>query len=170
MDRLLIELLNTDEETRVGAAVAIVSEATARRLWPNREPLGRYLQYEEPKQTNTHFVQVIGVARDVRTWRPEEIDPLFIYAPLDPLHEGTRVGLLVRTSGTAREIEPRVRAVAQELEPTLYLKTRSLAEAFVGLAAIGEARSMSALLAGLGLLALLLAAVGLYGVMTYSVS
>src|SRR5262249_38060822 len=90
----------TEEEARAGAAVAIVSEAVARRLWPNQEPLGRFLQYEEPKQTNTHFVQVIGVARDVRSRRPEEIDPLFFYIPLDPLHEGIGVGLLARTSGS----------------------------------------------------------------------
>jgi predicted permease len=160
----------TDEETRAGAAVAIVSEATARRMWPNQEPLGRFLQYEEPKETNTHFVQVIGVARDVRTRRPEEIDPPFFYIPLDPLREGAGVSLLVRTSGSAREMEPRVRAVAQDLEPTLYLKTRTLAEAFAGLADIVAARSASTLLASLGLLALLLAAVGLYGVMAYSVS
>src|SRR5262249_30669465 len=53
---------------------------------------------------------------------------------------------------------------------TLYLKTRTLAEAFAGIEKIGAARLASALLAGLGLLALLLAAVGLYGVMAYSVS
>ena len=160
----------TEEEARAGAAVAIVSEATARRLWPNQEPLGRYLQYEEPKQTNTHFVQVIGVARDVRAGRLEEIDPPFFYIPLDPLREGAGVRLLVRTSGSAREMEPGVRAVAQDLEPTLYLKTRTLAEAFAGLKDIGAAHSASTLLAALGLLALLLAAVGLYGVMAYSVS
>src|SRR5262249_28685716 len=69
--------LFTDVEARAGAAVAIVSEATARRLWPNQDPLGRYLQYEEPKGTKTNYVQVVGVARDIRTRRPEEIDPLF---------------------------------------------------------------------------------------------
>jgi len=157
----------TEEEARVGAAVVVVSEATARRLWPNQEPLGRVLRYGGNKLT---FAQVIGLARDVQTINFGAIDPLFLYAPLDARRENVRVGLLVRASGPAKEMEPRVRAMARELEPTLFLKTRTLAEAFASTGEVERARVASRLLAGLGLLALLLAAVGLYGVMTYLVS
>jgi putative ABC transport system permease protein len=157
----------TEEEAREGAAVVIVSEATARRLWPNEDPLGRFLRYGGNKLT---FAQVIGLARDVKTTDFGEIDPLFLYAPLDAHRENVRIGLLARAFGDAKEMEPRVWAVARELDPTLLLKTRTLTEAFVGGEQVAIARVVSWVLAGLGLLALLLAAVGLYGVLAYSVS
>jgi predicted lysophospholipase L1 biosynthesis ABC-type transport system permease subunit len=157
----------TEEEAHAGAAVVVVSEGTARRLWPNQDPLGRVLQYGINKPT---FAQVIGLARDVQTINFGAIDPLFLYAPLDARGENVRVGLLVRASGPAKEMEPRVRAIARELEPTLFLKTSTLADAFASRGEVERARVASRLLAGLGLLALLLAAVGLYGVMTYLVS
>jgi predicted permease len=155
----------TEEEARAGAAVVIVSEATARRLWPNEDPLGRFLRYGGNKLT---FAQVIGLAREVNT--TNQIDPLFLYAPLDARRENVRIGLLARTSGDAKEMEPNVRAVARELDPTLLLKTRTLTEAFAGREQVAIARVASWVLAGLGMLSLLLAAVGLYGVLAYSVS
>src|SRR5262245_46493773 len=157
----------TEEEARAGAAVVIVSEATARRLWPNEDPLGRFLRYGGNKLT---FAQVIGLSRDVKTAGFGAIDQLFLYAPLDARRENVRIGLLARTSGDAKEMEPRVRAVARELDPTLLLKTRTLTEAFARGEQVEIARVASRVLAGLGLLALLLAAVGLYGVLAYSVS
>jgi len=159
----------TDEETRAGAAVVVVTEATARRLWPNQEPLGQSLRTEE----NASLAQVIGVARDAQNARLGEIDPLFLYVPLDQRYERYQPLVLARTSG-AREIQPRVRAVVKALDPTLVLNMNywmfTLADRFASDGRVIAIRAASALLAGLGLLALLLAAVGLYGVMTYLVS
>jgi predicted permease len=157
----------TEEERRTLAAVVVVSEATAQRLWPNQDPLGSYIQYARSGGTPT-FAQVVGVARDIQT-DFGEITPA-LYAPFAPRLESYIDCLLVRTSGDAKEMEPRVRAVAHELDPTLFLKTFTLAEKFDGTEKVQAARAVSVLSAGLGLLALLLAAVGLYGVMTYLVS
>jgi putative ABC transport system permease protein len=77
---------------------------------------------------------------------------------------------LVRTSGDAKEIEPMVRAAARGLDPTLLLKTETLADSISGMEKVKIARAASLFSGSLGLLALLLAAVGLYGVMAYSVS
>ncbi len=161
----------TEEEALTGKAVVVVSEGTARRLWPNQEPLGRVLQYADCDCSKPTFAQVIGVAGDIptREMGKPEIDPLFLYAPLDTRRDYV-FKLLVRTSAAAKEMEPRIRAVAREIEPALFLKTRTLAEEFGSIEEIKAARVASALLAGLGLLALLLASVGLYGVMAYSVS
>jgi len=159
----------TEEERRAGAAVVVVSEATARRLWPNQEPLGKLLRTNE----NASLAQVIGVARDVQNERFGAIDPLFLYLPLDQRHESEQPNVLVRASGAARDIEPMVRAIAQEQEPTLILmgyRTFTLADNVSRISGVMQARVVSASFAGLGLLALLLAAVGLYGVMAYSVS
>src|SRR5262249_19372133 len=65
----------TDEERRAGAAVVVVSETTARNLWPNQDPLGKLLR----TGLNAAFAQVIGVARDAQNVYPCEIYPLFLY-------------------------------------------------------------------------------------------
>jgi len=157
----------TEEERRTGAAVVIVSEATAQRLWPNQDPLGRFLQYARTGGPPA-FSQVVGVARDIQTVFGEIVPALS--APFAPRLLSYIDSLLVRTSGAAKEMEPRVRAVAHGLDPTLFLKTFTLAEDFAGIEQVQVARAVSVLLAGLGLLALLLASVGIYGVMTYLVS
>jgi putative ABC transport system permease protein len=160
----------TEEETRAGAAVVVVTEATARRLWPNQEPLGQSLRRGE----NASAAQVIGVARDAQNARFGEIDPLFLYVPLDQRYESYQPLVLARTSGVAKEIQPGVRAIVHALDPTLILNMNyrmfTLADRFARDGQVISTRAASALLAGLGLLALLLAAVGLYGVMAYSVS
>jgi len=158
----------TEEERRTGAAVVVVSEATAQRLWPNQDPLGRFLKYARTGGTPI-FAQVVGVARDIQKNDFGAIAPRFLYAPLEPRLESYVNRLLVRTSGAAKEMEPRVRAVAHGLDPTFFLKAFTLAEKFSGIEQVQAARAVSVLLAGLGLLALMLASVGLYGVMTYLV-
>jgi putative ABC transport system permease protein len=160
----------TEEETHAGAAVVVVTEATARRLWQNQEPVGQSLRTDE----NASVAQVVGVARDAQNARLGEIDPIFLYVPLDQRHEGYQPLVLARTSGSAKEIQPRVRAVVHALDPTLILNMNyrmfTLADRYARDGDVIATRAATALLAGLGLLALLLAALGLYGVMTYLAS
>ncbi|MGH9751335.1 MAG: ADOP family duplicated permease, partial [Blastocatellia bacterium] len=152
----------TEEERRAGASVVVVTESTARNLWPNQDPLGKLMRTEP----NTAYAQVIGVARDAQNVQLGKIDPLFLYLPLLERHNAGQ--LIVRTSRDAGEVKPLLRAEARSLDPNVLLNMRALEDE------VAEqkwpTRVASALAAGLGLLALLLAAVGLYGVMAYSVS
>jgi putative ABC transport system permease protein len=152
----------TDEERRAGAAVVVVSETTARNLWPNQDPLGKLLQTE----LNAAFAQVIGVARDAQNVYPGEIDPLFLYLPFEPRRDADYI--LVRTDRAPAEMEPLLRAKARALDPNVLLYANDLD--YVLARAQGPTRLASALSSGIGLLALLLAAVGIYGVIAYSVS
>ncbi|MGH9853273.1 MAG: ABC transporter permease [Blastocatellia bacterium] len=152
----------TEEERRAGASVVVVTESTARNLWPNQDPLGKLVRTEP----NAAFAQVIGVARDAQNVQLGKTDPLFFYLPLSARHGAGQ--LLVRTTRDAGEMKPLLRAEARALDPSVLLNTRALEDE------VAEqkwpTRVASALSAGLGLLALLLAAVGLYGVMAYAVS
>jgi predicted permease len=152
----------TEGEMRAGAAVVVVSETTARNLWPNQNPLGKLLR----TKPNAAFAQVIGVARDAQNVHPGEIDTLFLYLPFEPLRDADFI--LVRTDRAPAEMTPLLRATAQSLDPSVALDTSDLD--YVIARRQGPTRLASALSSGLSLLALLLAAVGLYGVMSYSVS
>ena len=155
----------TEEEMRAGAAVAVITESTARQLWPNQDPVGKLLQ----TKPDAAFSQVIGVARDAQISRLGEIDPLFIYLPFDA-RSNIDLGVLVRTSRDAKEMAPLVRVAARALDPTLFLQTSSMEERTASSELVRSARGASVISAGLGLLALLLAALGLYGVIAYSVA
>ena len=87
----------TEEEARAGAAVIVVDESTARRLWPNQEPTGQLLQ----TKPNTASAQVVGVARNARIQFAQS-DPLFFYQPLTYLETAS---LLVRTTLDAGEMK-----------------------------------------------------------------
>jgi predicted permease len=158
----------TEEEARTGAQVVVVSEATARRLWPGEEPIGKTLRVQSGEAT--HFAEVVGVARDAQTLHFGEIPPVFAYVPLVQ-RQWQDLSLLVRASRDANEIKPLVRATAREMEPTvrLWLHTpeEEIANSKWGYMATKVA---SQLAAALGLLALLLATIGVHGVMAYSVS
>jgi len=152
----------TEEERRAGAAIVVVTETTARNLWPNQDPIGKFLRAEP----NAAFAQVIGVARDTQNVSPGEIDPLFLYLPLEPRHG--LGSILVRTDRAPAEMEPLLRANARALDSKVLVYTSDLD--YVVARTQGPTRMASAVSSGLGLLALLLAAVGLYSVMAYSVS
>jgi putative ABC transport system permease protein len=148
----------TEEERRTTAAVAVVTEALANKLWPGEDPIGKKVLRV---RSTPH--QVVGVAQDAKNVFGE-IHPLFY----SPIQRGTVV--LVRTSRNAREMLPMVKAAAQSIDPNLALKIDTGAGYFAKTARMKNTRTASALASGLGLLALLLAAVGLYGVMAYSVA
>jgi predicted permease len=144
--------------------VAIVNETMARRLWPGKEALGkRFRCFGE-----NWVIEVVGIARDAkyRTLGEEMIS--FMYFPLLQ-HYTPRGTLHVRTEGNPDEVLGIVRGQVQAMEKNMPL---------VPVNTIGQVldqilwapRMGASLLAIFGLLALLLAAIGIHGVMSYSVA
>jgi predicted permease len=163
----------TEEETRAGAAVAVVSESTARNLWPGADPLGKELRMEskakssQPGAVEVSTVQIIGVARDVYSFRRMgEIPPLKFFTPAT---EGLSDPGLVRTAGDARKIKPLVMASIRELDPSLIADLETLEETIARSPRVRGTDVVSLLATVLGLLALFLATIGIYGVMSYAV-
>ena len=166
----------SEGEARAGAEVVVVTEATARKLWPDQEPVGKNVMVALPPNRETKSGewtltshQVVGVARDaLGLMAPNaESEPLFMYAPLPPR---LPVALLVRTSREAKEMQSSVRSVSRTIDPTVLLRMSFLEDYFEVVAHAKEVRIIAVLAVSLGLLALSLAAVGLYGVMAYSVA
>jgi predicted permease len=164
----------TDEEAQAKAPVLIVSETTARNLWPNENPLGKTLRLERSlrdggRQIIFPAAQVIGVARDAQSAGVGSIPPLLLYAPQVPI-EWMDTSILVRTTRPAATMKELARKEAFALEPVLRFRTATMEELIADDPLIAVARVATGLAAALGGLALLLAAIGVYGVMAFFVA
>jgi predicted permease len=151
-----------DDRDAPGAPlVAIVGEAAARRFWSDEDPLGKQLV------VNGAVVQIVGVAQDVRYRTLDFGDVPFVYLPLRQ-HYTSNLTLVVR-SADGRSVAGQVRTTmaAMSTAPPL-LSMQSLEDAIaVGL----TPQRIGAFVAGsLGLVGVLLAAIGVYGVTAYTVS
>lgn len=163
----------TGEEVKARAPLIVVSESTARNLWPGESALGKLLRLEEPlRNGGTDLIvssgQVVGVARDNQINRVGQTPPLFIYLPgATPGEIDTT--LLVRTSTDAAALKDLARREAYELEPVLRLFVSTFEEKIAKDENVLSARAASHGATFLGTLALVLASVGIYGMMAWSV-
>ena len=152
----------TEVETRSGAPVLVVTESTARRLWPGQDALGKTLRGWEKK-----VYQVVGVVRDSQASHLGQSDGLFFYLPAGP-EEQEGLQLLVHSkSGDTATING-IREAARALDANLLVDVSKLADNLEVWRA--PSRIVAALSGVLGALALLLAAVGVHGVVSYGVS
>jgi len=141
--------------------VAIVNEATARALWPEEDALGKALPFGTQGQT------VVGVVRNASTVYVGSREPREFYLPPSQ-SEAPDSGLLVRVSGSPRDIVRRLQDTARDLDarlqPTVQVVTdaydREIAMASVAVAVIGI----------LGTVAILLSVIGLAGLAGYTVA
>jgi predicted permease len=144
------------------AQVAVVNESFARRFWPGENPVGRRFSTGRGG-TRT----VVGVARDGKYWSlGEEPQPHF-YEPFAQAYEADMV-LLVRSAADPGSLLPALTREARALDPELPLEVNTMAE-HLGLALLPQ-RIGATVLGVFGAVAALLAAFGLYGVMSYVVS
>ena len=140
--------------------VIVISEGAAHRLFPGQDPLGKVLRADRPRT-------VVGIARDTRSVRLTQIDPAYLYTPLAPAELDRGADLLLRTRSEAAVVETTIRReVARVPDSQVLVYTLGFAIYFQRLPAQGGAIVATLL----GSLALLLATVGIYGVISYVVS
>lgn len=141
----------------------IVSESFARFYWPNQDPIGKRFR---PGKTNP-FGTVVGVVGDVRNKLQEEIRPAF-YFPHRYIGTPAMV-VLVRTAGQPENFVKDVRARIRSIDPGLPIyNTRTMREVISNVNA--EPRFETELLTLFSAIALILAAIGIYGQMAYMVA
>jgi predicted permease len=144
--------------------VAVVNETMARRLWPDQEAVGKRFRCFG----QDWIIEVVGVARDAKYVTIGEDPQAFFYLPLAQ-HPSPAVTLHVRTGGDPGAVLGSVRAQVQSLDArmpiTNVITIRQLFDQ-----ALWAPRMSASLLAAFGALALVLAAIGVHGVVSYSVA
>jgi predicted permease len=156
----------TDQDASGAPLVAIVGEAAARRFWPGQDPIGKQLVMNGGSGAGS-ALQVIGVAQDVRFRTVDFGNVPFVYLPLRQ-HYTPNMMLVVR-SADGRSTANQVRAIAAAMSPPLPALSMQSLEDVVAVGLIPQ-RVGAFVAGGLGLVGVLLAAIGIYGVTAYTVS
>lgn len=142
--------------------VAIVSEAMAKRFFPEGEAVGRTFQRGDSEYA------IIGVARDAKVRSLGEAPRPFIYQPFDQAFS-SGMTVIARTSGNADRLVLDLVSTARSLDPEIMIYESKTMEAHLGIMLL-PARLSALVVSAFGLLALVLAGIGLFGVVSYAVS
>jgi putative ABC transport system permease protein len=151
--------------------VVIVDETTARTFWPDRDPIGRRVsvdRYSIRGAANPPWSTVVGVIKDIKNDGLDQSGGPHIYSPIYQVPRIRTLSVTVRTSLSATSLEPLIRREIQAVDPDLpVFNVRTMNEVIDGSLA---SRRFSAELVGVfAVLALLLASVGIYGLLAYMV-
>ncbi|MDQ3950978.1 MAG: ABC transporter permease, partial [Gemmatimonadota bacterium] len=166
----------TEADAAGAPRVMIVSETLARLAWPGEDPIGKRIICCEGAPDDPRWKTVVGVAGDVRSGGPTvEIGPEF-YLPIEQVPPQAwdwiqrAMAVVVRSAGSdAASLAGPLRAAVREIDPTLPVYgVTTMTDALSG--SIAEARFNTLLLTLLGAIGLVLAAVGIYGVVAYFVN
>jgi predicted permease len=144
--------------------VVIINEEMARRFWPDQDPIGRHLVVDEERAIKW---QIIGVARDGKYRGLREGPTSNLWRPLRQMQR-SYLKLIVRTRGKPLAFTEPVRNQLRALDPGLPLFDVRTLDQHIALAASQERMAMR-LTTAFALLALLLSAVGLYGLLAFTV-
>ena len=154
------------QDTASSQKVAVISEAMAQRFFPGGSPLGKRFGIDGPNSTEA--IEVIGVAKDAKFGSlTEEAKPIAFY-PHAQLPD-VLGNFVVRFSGPASTVVPQVRQTIQAVNHNLPIDDVVSLSDHIGRSLVQQ-KLVARLASFFGLLALLLACVGLYGVMSYGVA
>jgi predicted permease len=150
----------TRQDDDTGPRVAVVNETFARRFWPDGSALGRTFGFRDARVT------IVGIARDAKYSDLSESTPAFAYFPLAQMWQRDQT-LLVRAAGDPHLAASGIERAVLDIDPLLPRPTVIPLTEATGIVLLPQ-RAAAWVTGGLGIVGLLLATVGLYGIMAYS--
>ena len=151
-------------ENKKESRVALVNETFARRFLPGQNPIGKRYNHTGPTDP---FWEIVGVVPDGKYNTLGEEPKAVVYRPLR--YFDSQLTLVARTEGDPRTVLAALRRAVQELNPTLPIYDAKTLTEHMNIP-LFPAKMAAGVLTSFGVLALLLAAVGIYGVMSYVVA
>jgi len=165
----------TAQDTAAGLPVVLINQAVAHRIFPREDPIGKRIQvgyYNDPPR---RIVGIVGDARQVLREREVSTQLFIPYAQL-PLQQEARTGdglqvitFIVRSRLESTQLIPALRSAVADVDRTLALASIQSVESYASRQLL-EQWAYVTLLGSFGAIAVLLAIVGIYGVMTHSVT
>ena len=154
----------TDADRPGAPAVVVVNEAFAKRFWGDADPIGKRISRGGE---NGPWMEVVGLARDGKYVSITESPRPFVYYPQLQMPDG--ITMHVRTTGDPRRLVAAARREVATVAPTWMIERPRTLDEHIGASLLPQ-RIAAGLLGAFGLVALLLAAVGLYGVVAFAVA
>jgi predicted permease len=155
----------TDGDEDGKQPVAIIDETTARKYWPNRDPLGHTLRFgQDPTRPR---MTVVGIVRDIKNDGLDTAGVPHIYVPMYQSLDRD-LSVVLRTSLPAKILEPQIRQEIQSIDPGLPVFNVSSMNDVLD-RSLASRRFSADLVGGFAGVALLLASIGIYGLLAYMV-
>jgi len=155
----------SSEEVRSRVPVVVVSETVANQFWPGQDPIGQQIAMQDDVDAGNRPYEVVGVARDTRSRHLWQKDGAFIYVPVPDTKSRY---LLVQTRSDPSGTMSVVRSLAASIDPALRTSVRQLDDS-LNVQTV-PFRALAWVSGVLGVLALVLASLGLYGVTSFIVA
>jgi predicted permease len=156
----------TADDKADSTPVAIVNQEFAARFWPGQEPLGKRIRLDNGKGK---FVQVVGVARNSKYLFIGEPQYRYLYLPFAQAG-GTRMVMLTESAGDPALLAAPLREIVRSMDPNQPMYNVRTFGNFYKMRAIDTPLMITQMVVTMGLIGLLLALIGIYGLVSYSVA
>jgi predicted permease len=155
----------SDADTARSSGVAIINETLAEQFWPGENPIGKRLR---SGNTGANPLEVVGVAKNGKYQTLGELPSLIVYYPISQVYS-SNAALVARTSLDPKSLIASVRNEVSKLDPNLPVYEAKTLQEHMNLP-LFPLHAAAVAVGSFGLLAMILAAIGIYGLMAYSVA